>query len=231
MRAHEAHAEGVAVSKGARVFTVFSTSKDHNQGSQAMAGCILVDFEKLQVINRSPAYKNQYVHRRDSVSLAALSEAEIEKRIRLGLVTHASPPEQHQQQMVAAEDEQWEDFEDEEVEAVVAKEASEEEYIFAEGRRSSVDLNATTENAHDSMGSTSSMDSDSAMTFGRHDGMSLIVDFERQKSSRKPRVSAIHEEAMDESMEQDEEVATVDGDTSAEVDWGATDEGNGLSSC
>lgn len=27
MRAHEAHAEGVAVSKGARVFTVFSTSK------------------------------------------------------------------------------------------------------------------------------------------------------------------------------------------------------------
>jgi diadenosine tetraphosphatase ApaH/serine/threonine PP2A family protein phosphatase len=32
MRAHEAHAEGVAVSKGARVFTVFSTSQDHNQG-------------------------------------------------------------------------------------------------------------------------------------------------------------------------------------------------------
>ena len=43
MRAHEAHAEGVAVSKGARVFTVFSTSKDHNQGNQALAGCILVD--------------------------------------------------------------------------------------------------------------------------------------------------------------------------------------------
>jgi diadenosine tetraphosphatase ApaH/serine/threonine PP2A family protein phosphatase len=55
MRAHEAHADGVAVSKGARVFTVFSTSQDHNQGSQAMAGCMLVDNEKLQVINRSPA--------------------------------------------------------------------------------------------------------------------------------------------------------------------------------
>jgi diadenosine tetraphosphatase ApaH/serine/threonine PP2A family protein phosphatase len=55
MRAHEAHAEGVAVSKGARVFTVFSTSQDHNQGSNAMAGCILVDSAKLQVINRSPA--------------------------------------------------------------------------------------------------------------------------------------------------------------------------------
>lgn len=57
MRAHEAHAEGVAVSKGARVFTVFSTSQDHNQGSHAMAGCMLVDNEKLQVINRSPACK------------------------------------------------------------------------------------------------------------------------------------------------------------------------------
>jgi diadenosine tetraphosphatase ApaH/serine/threonine PP2A family protein phosphatase len=55
MRAHEAHADGVAVSKGARVFTVFSTSQDHNQGSHAMAGCILVDNDKLQVINRSPA--------------------------------------------------------------------------------------------------------------------------------------------------------------------------------
>ena len=87
MRAHEAHAEGVAVSKGARVFTVFSTSKDHNQGSQALAGCILVDDEKLQVINRSPAYKNQYVHRRDSMSLNSLSHLEIAKRIRLGLVT------------------------------------------------------------------------------------------------------------------------------------------------
>lgn len=49
IRAHEAHAHGVSVSKSARVFTVFSTSKDHRQGSQAMAGCILVDFDKIQV--------------------------------------------------------------------------------------------------------------------------------------------------------------------------------------
>jgi hypothetical protein len=47
----------VAVSKGGKVFTIFSTSKDHNQGNEAMAGCILVDFENLQVINRSHAYK------------------------------------------------------------------------------------------------------------------------------------------------------------------------------
>jgi hypothetical protein len=31
------------------VFTVFSTSKDHLQGERAMAGCILVDNDKIQV--------------------------------------------------------------------------------------------------------------------------------------------------------------------------------------
>lgn len=86
IRAHEAHAHGVAVSKGARVFTVFSTSKDHRQGSQAMAGCILVDFDKIQVINRSPKYKNKYVHRRTSISLDNLTEEEMEDRRRLGLI-------------------------------------------------------------------------------------------------------------------------------------------------
>jgi len=103
MRAHEAHAEGVAVSKGARVFTVFSTSKDHNQGSQAMAGCILVDFEKMQVINRSPAYRNKFVHRRDSVSLAGMTEAEIMQRAQLGLVTAADD---------GADDDDYEEYED-----------------------------------------------------------------------------------------------------------------------
>ncbi len=50
-----------------RVFTVFSTSKDHGQGARAIAGCILVDSDKIQVINRSPAYKNKYVHHRSSI--------------------------------------------------------------------------------------------------------------------------------------------------------------------
>ncbi|KAL3941890.1 MAG: hypothetical protein SGBAC_003815 [Bacillariaceae sp.] len=130
MRAHEAHAEGVAVSKGARVFTVFSTSKDHNQGSQALAGCILVDGEKLQVINRSPAYKNQYVHRRDSVSLNALSPNEISKRIKLGLISQDDDE---------SSEEEWDDFEssDEESEA----EGENPVYAFSkERRRSSVNL-------------------------------------------------------------------------------------------
>ncbi len=49
VRAHEAHSEGVSLSKGAKVFTVFSTSKDHGQGKGAMCGCILVNHDKLQV--------------------------------------------------------------------------------------------------------------------------------------------------------------------------------------
>ena len=68
-----------------------------------MAGCILIDFEKMQVINRSPAYRNQYVHRRDSVSLAMLSESEIAERIKLGLI------EGH-----TGEEEEEEEFEEEE---------------------------------------------------------------------------------------------------------------------
>lgn len=112
MRAHEAHAEGVAVSKGARVFTVFSTSKDHNQGSDAMAGCILVDFEKMQVINRSPAYRNQYVHRRDSVSLAMLSEQEIAERVKLGLITSDQAPASAGGDDEEYEEEEWDEFDE-----------------------------------------------------------------------------------------------------------------------
>mmetsp|Transcript_30997 Transcript_30997/g.74874 ORF Transcript_30997/g.74874 Transcript_30997/m.74874 type:complete len:569 (+) Transcript_30997:118-1824(+) len=139
MRAHEAHAEGVAVSKGARVFTVFSTSKDHNQGDHAMAGCILVDGDKLQVINRSPAYKNQYVHRRDSVSVQSLSTVEIAKRVRLGLITAGAGDDDD-------DSEEWDDFESESEH----DEAPMEQYTFAQNRRSSIDLSQMTQNFHDS---------------------------------------------------------------------------------
>lgn len=88
VRAHEAHSEGVSLSKGAKVFTVFSTSKDHGQGKGATCGCILVDFHRLLVINRSVKYKNKYVHRRDSVSLANLTSQELQAQVELGLVVH-----------------------------------------------------------------------------------------------------------------------------------------------
>ena len=57
-----------------------------------MAGCILVDFDKIQVINRSPKYKNKYVHRRSSVSLENLSSDEIVQRQKLGLVRWSLGP-------------------------------------------------------------------------------------------------------------------------------------------
>jgi len=95
IRAHEAHAHGVALSKSARVFTVFSTSKDHRQGSQAMAGCILVDVDRIQVINRSHKYKNKYVHRRTSISLENLSSKELEDRRKIGLVRLSGGSEDH----------------------------------------------------------------------------------------------------------------------------------------
>lgn len=144
MRAHEAHAEGVALSKGARVFTVFSTSQDHNQGSNAMAGCMLVDNDKLQVINRSPAYKNQYVHRRDSVSVMNLSETEMQKRIKLGLVRDATPQDDS--------DEEWDDFDDDEEEEDVELDVQQSEYVFDKRRRQSIDLSSMNNNYHDMAG-------------------------------------------------------------------------------
>jgi len=77
IRAHEAHAHGVSIAKSARVFTVFSTSKDHRQGGTAMAGCILVDNYLIQAINRSPKYRNKYVHRRTSLSVAHVPKEEV----------------------------------------------------------------------------------------------------------------------------------------------------------
>jgi hypothetical protein len=78
-----------------------------------MAGCILVDFEKMKVINRSPAYRNKFVHRRDSVSLAGMTEAEIAQRAQLGLVTAAEEPDE----------DEYEDYEvgdDEDMEVYIA---------------------------------------------------------------------------------------------------------------
>lgn len=86
IRAHEAHAHGVSIAKAAKVLTVFSTSQDHNQGSHAMAGCVLVDVDNIQVITRSPSYRNKYVHRRSSSCLHVLSEEQLAERSRLGLI-------------------------------------------------------------------------------------------------------------------------------------------------
>lgn len=193
MRAHEAHAEGVAVSKEARVFTVFSTSQDHNQGSQAMAGCILVDNQRLQVINRSPAYKNQYVHRRDSISLAAMPETEIEQRMKLGLVTSSSEDAGDAQDEDEFED--WQDLEDDGSDDKV-QEAVEEDFSFDKNRRSSIDLTGIS-NIRDDASWASDVSAASFTSFS---------EFEPNKRhrSKKPGFAAIDEA--------DEDVDTLDGD-------------------
>ena len=50
LRAHEPTASGVSVRKGAKVITIFSTSRDHNC-ENAFCGCILVDGENIIAIN------------------------------------------------------------------------------------------------------------------------------------------------------------------------------------
>lgn len=53
LRAHEATASGIEVSKNAKVLTVFSTSKDHGCGSDAKCGYLLVDHSRILAINKS----------------------------------------------------------------------------------------------------------------------------------------------------------------------------------
>ena len=75
----------------ARVFRVITYDrgllhKDHHQGRAASCGCILIDVEKIQVITRSPHYRNHYVHKRNSMSLIGIPQDEINRRKQIGLV-------------------------------------------------------------------------------------------------------------------------------------------------
>jgi diadenosine tetraphosphatase ApaH/serine/threonine PP2A family protein phosphatase len=211
MRAHEAHAQGVAVSKGARVFTVFSTSKDHNQGAAAMAGCILVDGEKLQVINRSGAYKNQYVHRRDSMSLATLSTTEIAKRMRLGLVTQTADD---------SSEEEWDDFESSEEEEEEDLEDHQQKYTFSQNRRSSINLQQMSQNFHDSQvtvdweaGSQSPTSGFSAGSMGSMGSIDL-GSVSQGGSSRN--LTGIVRDVIKEAASDGDDASTVDGDAEAD---------------
>jgi len=216
MRAHEAHAEGVAVSKGARVFTVFSTSKDHNQGNNAMAGCILIDFEKMQVINRSPAYRNQYVHRRDSVSLAMLSEAEIKERVQLGLIEGGRSAEDDEDEG-EFEEEEWEEFDEDDLETSReemmgdSSADDDEEYVLDERRKSSVDPGRTTSSppgsSHDNH---DRFDAEgSGMPAKRIDFSG--VDTEHRRNSKRDKRGKF--DSIDEGEEDDDdEESTVNGD-------------------
>jgi len=147
--------------------------------------------------------KNQYVHRRDSVTLSALSDSEIQKRIRLGLVTHA-PPGAHGQEDKEMED--WEDIEED------AKESSEdtddEDFVIDAKRRSSINLDDMSVNSHDQ-----EWENDGGSTAAAGFAMSDYEPNKRQRS-RKPMVASISEEAGAE----EEEIATVDGDEAEDME-------------
>ena len=53
VRAHQAQSDGIGISKGAKVLTVFSTSKDHGCGNEATCGCLVVDQGKITAITRA----------------------------------------------------------------------------------------------------------------------------------------------------------------------------------
>ncbi len=57
IRAHEKTKDGMSLAKDARVITVFSTSKDHNLGQQALAACLLIDDCHIEVITKDPSYE------------------------------------------------------------------------------------------------------------------------------------------------------------------------------
>lgn len=69
VRAHEAAMDGVAVSKSAKVLTIFSTSKDHGLGDDATCGCVLVDRDRIAAINRSSGQPHTVRRRRSITSL------------------------------------------------------------------------------------------------------------------------------------------------------------------
>lgn len=176
-----------------------------------MAGCILIDFEKMQVINRSPAYRNQYVHRRDSVSIAMLDDAEIAERVKLGLIT-ADPTAQEEEEY---EEEEFEEFEEEDVNTsrddADSSFEEDEEYVLDDRRKSSVDpsgCKASPEGSSHDNHSWSVMDGKSPDDTAAKQIDFSGVDSSDRRKKRNSRFSSISE--VDEDC--DDEDSTVNGD-------------------
>jgi hypothetical protein len=172
-----------------------------------MAGCILIDFEKMQVINRSPAYKNQYVHRRDSVSIAMLSESEIQERAELGLITLDSRAEDDND--IEIEEEEWEEFEEDDPITIRDSGSSdEEEYTFDEGRKSSVDPSMTITSPPGS-----SHDNHDISMDGNMDMNPRRIDYSGVDTVSRRGARGVQFAAISETNEEDEdEESTVNGD-------------------
>ena len=150
--------------------------------------------------------KNQYVHRRDSVSLASLSEQEIQKRMKLGLVTNAP---RGAAAASAADDEEledWHDIQDDDGEKEEDDDSTVEDYNFDTKRRSSVDLDTMSINSHDQERERANNNNATSAAFSFHGDS---YDPNKRLRARNPMVASICEET---AGAEDEEIATVDGD-------------------
>jgi hypothetical protein len=159
------------------------------------------------------------VHRRDSVSLSSLSEQEIQKRMKLGLVT--STPDGANG--AVAEDEELEDWQDIPDDAKVDSDSS-EDFTIDTKRRSSVDLDNMSLNAHDleyEAGAAAA-----AATGGPYSFHGDTYDPNKRLRARKPMVASISEESPTGTAgggADDEEIATVDGGDNEADDMEAAD--------
>ncbi len=175
-----------------------------------MAGCILIDFEKMQVINRSPAYRNQYVHRRDSVSLAMLSEAEIKERVQLGLIEGYHEEEEEEDGEFV--EEEWEEFDEDEMNTSREDNDSsldDNQYVVDDRRKSSVEPSRTIASPP---GSTHSRDytlEDNEMPVTRINFSDVATS--TRKKQAEFRFGAISEENGEDDDDEGEE-STVDGE-------------------
>ena len=140
------------------------------------------------------------------MSLATLSEKEIQQRVQLGLVT--TPPQQYQEQPDDDEEEdleEWEDFDTDEEDAKDdSNRSGDDDYRIAATRRSSVDLATLHANLHDSNSWEQAVeDADAPNKRLRNSSISDPLIY-----------GSI---AEDPSENDDEEVATVNGDDDHEM--------------
>mmetsp|Transcript_1386 Transcript_1386/g.2861 ORF Transcript_1386/g.2861 Transcript_1386/m.2861 type:complete len:233 (-) Transcript_1386:131-829(-) len=184
------------------------------------AGCILVDFEKMQVINRSPAYRNQYIHRRDSISLTGMDPADIDTRARLGLVTDLPVECQYQEEEsddgLAGHEEEWEE-DDDDYEDDLENEMDEDDegtvgrYVLDTRRSSSVDPTTTVSSP------------ESSMRYG--------VNTKRGAGGNGMAALSPLKESFKEGEEEDDETSTVDAGEGDIENWEGGGENGSLLGC
>jgi hypothetical protein len=171
--------------------------------------------------------KNQYVHRRDSVSLASLSEQEIQKRMQLGLVTPAAATSHHAAAVdTDVELEDWQDIMENDDDDANENSTSTIENggscKVATLRRSSVDLGHMSVNVHDMAALHHSSDVATQSFSGvLHDHQNPL----KRQRYRQPSIASISEEEPlvggalgSNTVGDEEEVATVDGSSSSSME-------------